>query len=489
LDEAVAQWASANGCKITIPARVGNEPDCPSPVIVAAAGGASRASFFLGAVIGKLIDERQGTDSRNYRPFEKQLFAISGVSGGSVGAVMTYAALADGKRQQVAVGSDRETRSSPPCVDSRASGDRQWFMTETGELGPANQPGVSWKSCLELMLSGDFLSPVFASLLGTDLVGIGHDRAVTLEQAWERRYSDMTGRNTLAETMSSVRSRATAQHVWLPILFLNGTSVETGRRIITSDIQTSRVGPQNPQHETSETSDNALFRDFYDLNELLGSSSRSEAQNTAFGYERKLSVLRSSEKDVALSTAGTMSARFPFISPHGTIRGRDHQFVDHVVDGGYFENFGATTALELAQVLYNRYRLTPTLMLVDNEPSTSAMECVFPEGEEKSIPEANSINLFTDFSSTLHAMLETRTARATLAAVELCGFAKDTKGTFAYIRVRPESEKPLSMSWWLSKHVQKYLDLQLVDSLNAHAFDLVRERRLATSAKPETGSN
>jgi hypothetical protein len=74
LDTAVAQWASANDCELTIlqpeerveysesgvvkvekPLETDDKP-CPSPVIVAAAGGASRAAFITAATLGTLLD-------------------------------------------------------------------------------------------------------------------------------------------------------------------------------------------------------------------------------------------------------------------------------------------------------------------------------------------------------------------------------------------------------------------------------------------------
>ena len=39
--------------------------------------------------------------------------------------------------------------------------------------------------------------------------------------------------------------------------------------------------------------------------------------------------------DVQLSTAAFNSARFPLISPAGTIRNKDQQIIDRIVDGGY----------------------------------------------------------------------------------------------------------------------------------------------------------
>jgi hypothetical protein len=55
--------------------------------------------------------------------------------------------------------------------------------------------------------------------------------------------------------------------------------------------------------------------------------------------------------DIRLSTAAHNSARFPIVSPAGEIRNLQHQVVDRIVDGGYFENYGALGAMELAQAI------------------------------------------------------------------------------------------------------------------------------------------
>ncbi|UDQ87305.1 hypothetical protein LJE71_13380, partial [Xanthobacter autotrophicus] len=107
LVQAVHLWMQANGC-------AGQPSSCPRPIIVAAAGGASRAGFFTASVIGHFLDydqqkpafsftradgskvSRVARDDGRFTPaiqsaldgkdIATRLFAISGVSGGSYGA-------------------------------------------------------------------------------------------------------------------------------------------------------------------------------------------------------------------------------------------------------------------------------------------------------------------------------------------------------------------------------------------------------------------
>ena len=220
LEAAVSQWAKANGCDVAV---TDPEGKCPSPIIVSVAGGASRSAFLFGAVVGKLLDETHAKDGTPLRPFGAQLFAISGVSGGSFGASVTYAALADSITKG---GGSRGQAAAPPCKPQVH--DTEWFGHH---MHPEPHPETSWRACLESILAGDFLSPVMVSLFTTDLVGIAPrgDRAVILENAWERRYAHYTGQDpettTLAQPLIRVRREAlsAAATGWLPMLLLGGT--------------------------------------------------------------------------------------------------------------------------------------------------------------------------------------------------------------------------------------------------------------------------
>lgn len=456
LDLSVLQWTATNGCDISRP------ESCPSPIIIAAAGGASRAGFFTAGLIGKLIDERTtlaalgpalGQPMRSLRPFENQLFAISAVSGGSLGAVMSFAALAD-RRTPPEWPSSPGAKLAPPCRPDQSTAHTEWYGASPSERQPA-PAHESWQSCLGLLVAGDFLSPVFVKLMGTDLVGLGmrSDRAVTLEQAWELRYADITGRNTVARGLSEVRAEAASRSQWLPILLLNGTSVEAGRRIITSDIDVTERGLGMSRADQPTRADRP-FVDVRDLHELL---------DGADAPARSRQSKPAASRDLALSTGATMSARFPLISPHGSIRTADGTILDRVVDGGYYENFGASTALELVRLLKTRYRLTPTVILINNEPTTDAMDCVTDDTQVSPPGKPSQRFWFSTFMSPFDAINRTRIARGSHAAVELCTYvrSREVGGAFAFVTVRKSGDKPLSMSWWLSKHVQEYLALHL----------------------------
>jgi WD40 repeat protein len=751
--------------------------------------------------------------SRDSLPFSKRLFAVSAVSGGALGAAVTYAALADRKRGNIMRDGSKEL-DKPPCSAKSVELDSDWFGSEAKRVRP-RQPHKSWSDCLQLLVAGDFLSPVFISMLSNDLprIALRGSRADILELAWEARYARLTGqadnlddvlnderkgKSTLAQGLTRIRSRNPDS--WLPVLLLNGTSVETGRRIVTSDVDTQlrdakgvgaggvfrdafdlhamltreehptktmrghssdingvaltpdakwvvtgsddgtarvwdantgaelavlederrsdfvygvavtpdatrivtgskdrtarvwgprsgpgsgwqkladlkghtgsihgvaitadgarivtgsydgtariwepRPGPDSKDWKSvavleghtedvngvAMTPDGSLIvtasddetarvwmprpgsapdakdwhtvavlkghegpvwsaavtpdgtrivtgsndttarvwdhrqgsapdaRDWHAVAVLKGghamdvksvalaadggrivtgsddgtarvweprSGSGRDARDwepvdallnhtsivwgvamtpdgsrivtgswdsTARVWKRELEsgrvawrtavVLEKYEYeeppppcdscDIRLSTAVTMSARFPIISPAGSIR-HGNKIVDWVVDGGYYENFGATTAFELARYLGDKTKLRPKVLLINNEPTVPAMECVDGiKGPE--YPKINATPWFPTFSSPLGALVMTRTARGTHAAATLCAY--DEK-RFAHIKVWPDPKNPakeLSMSWWMSKHVQKRLDEEL-GIRNAKAFEMAR---------------
>jgi hypothetical protein len=334
------------------------------------------------------------------------------------------------------------------------------------QASDASSSRPSWRDCLQQLLAGDFLSPVMATLATSDLVhirGSRGDRGAVLETAWERRYAWFTAQSneesTLARPLAGLRRKVLAESPdnWLPILLLNGTSVTTGRRIVTSDVDALHAG----EHETY------LYKDSYDLHTLLG-----------YPGKKGGSVLTDCPTcDIRLSTGATMSARFPVISPHGNIRGRDGAIVDRVVDGGYFENFGATTAGELSRALIG-LGLEPFIVLINNEPSTFTMECN-PETSSVVRPDAPQTTWFATLASPLKALMGTRESRGSHAAAELCTLI-GRLDRYAFITVAQDnlgSNKELSMSWWLSKNVQKYLDDQLGHEINRGAFKTIEQAR------------
>jgi hypothetical protein len=242
----------------------------PVPMlVVAAAGGGIRAAYWTATVLEQLESDLK--DQGGVRPY---LFAISGVSGGSVGATAFEAALI--------------RRDEKHCV--------------------AGAPGCPLATNF---LKKDFLAPAVASLVFIDapssfLPDLGQgDRGSALEESFEQASDGLLARPFLSFSHFAKDSVVNgAKESWRPILLLNATHEESGNRIITSHVLIERN----------------VFIDSLDALHELG-------------------------KDVRASTAAHNSARFTYVSPAGDLGYKKGS----VIDGGYFENYGALSALEVAR--------------------------------------------------------------------------------------------------------------------------------------------
>ena len=291
--------------------------------IVAAPGGGIRAAYWTATVLSTLEDQSLQPTPSSGEPtpdFASHLFAISGVSGGSLGAAVFDALLAE--------------KQLPP---------NQTFTSES-----------------EGILGEDFLSPTLASMLFPDLLQrflpwpmAVADRGAVLEEAWEQGWRTWLGPSSdrfaqplralwLPDTSPAVRSGG---HV--PALFLNGTAVGTGKRVVVCSLP---IG-DGPHSE---------LIDVEDVYTMLGNNPSTKA---------------APDVDMRLSTAAHLSARFTYVSPAGLLPNNER-----VVDGGYFENSGAATALEILRVVQTVLserqgkpdwpdQVNPVVLLLDNAPA------------------------------------------------------------------------------------------------------------------------
>jgi hypothetical protein len=256
--------------------------DVPLPMlIVATAGGGIRAAYWTAAVLDKLTTDKT-------RPY---LFAVSGVSGGSVGATAFEAALA--------MRDERKCPSDPCPLATK-------FLNE------------------------DFLAPVLASGVFVDTVAsflpdLPHaDRGVALEKSFEEASDGWLAQPFLS--LSPFAADGAIHGPWRPILLLNATHEESGRRIIAGQVLVER---------------NVFLDSFDELHEVGG--------------------------DVRASTAAHNSARFAYVSPAGDLGGGKGS----MIDGGYFENYGALTALELAgaaEDALGKHKVKVVYLLISSDP-------------------------------------------------------------------------------------------------------------------------
>ncbi len=252
LDKLFAEWTAA--CA---------PPTGPvQPIIVAISGGATRAGLWGAAVLDQVLQaQRQGGPA---------LFAVSSVSGGSLGAAGAMTLL---------------DRASLPC---RANG--------LASLRPAGDAAVP--------LAGDALGPLLGGWLLDDiprsafdpvaalvnrLVGhrpSGGDSAEAIEHGFEDLWSrvgangDAGSAEEWAEPFLSLfyTDRSGTYRKGMPLWFANGTDAATGNRVITAPI--AAPGPLDAEPWP--------FRGARDFHALMGG-------------------------DISIATAINNTARFPYL--------------------------------------------------------------------------------------------------------------------------------------------------------------------------------
>lgn len=378
----------------------------PMPVfLVAAEGGGIRAAYWAAVVLGRLADR--------HPTFPRQIFAVSGVSGGSVGAATFVSLLRD--REHLA--------NCDPFARRRGHG--------AEGLGPV-------ELCAQEVLRQDFLAPVLAKMVSPELLQWflpfpvpAFDRARALEDSLTNAYRQVLEKDgfqasTFDAPFSSSWPRCAtptcdpAPAFALPALLLNGTHVKTGQRMLHA-----------PVRWTAEE-----LPEVADLATLLGA-------------------------DVRLATAAHDSARFAYVSPAGRLlsaAGRDY---DHVVDGGYFENSGAAT---LQDVLYvaNRSPRRDRLRFVVLYLCNSAGRCWGADaGADPATPQLQPPDL-TELFAPVRALLGARDARGELALAEISR-TPDLAG-FVEFGVCPgdtaQRQAPEPLGWQLSEAMRQRLSLQ-----------------------------
>lgn len=301
LDEFFEAWVKACVSDPSKPAR---------PIVVAISGGASRAGIW-GAQVLAAVDAAAGQDNA-------AVFAISSVSGGSLGA-----------------GAYMAVKKATGGRCTRAPGEPPTVATMLDKLTNEHLGG----DALGPLLAGALLSDTPRSLFSPFAALIrlaagsqprGGDRAEALERAFERLWRIDIQRAGLAhaglplfgDSFLSLFYDHGEIRPGMPLWITNGTDMTTGNRMMTLPFG-------------SEISMPWPFRTAVDVLALLGA-------------------------DVPISTAINNSARFPFLEPSGEVisvtdraaqirRGRPD-----LLDGGYFDNEGIVTAAEIAEWLRDK---------------------------------------------------------------------------------------------------------------------------------------
>lgn len=375
LDSSFQQWLA-------------NRPDLdkfsnkPYPVYIAAAqGGGIYAAYHAATTFTKLTE---------YFPsFPQHVFAISGVSGGSLGA-SAFSSL-------VKVGGIR------------------------GE--PLSQTASK-------LFSSDLLTPLLTMGLFPDLIQrfiffpiYDWDRATGLEVAFEKAWDKLSLPNQDNPLRQSFYQHWQPQGI-APALVLNTTVVETGDRLAIGPFQIKLPNQEN------------IALDEPDL-------------------------------DLKLSTAAGLSARFPYLTPVGWYQRSDKRSDKRsdssklrLADGGYFDNSGIPTALDIGRSLQGVEGYGKTFEIV----YLSLMDGQF--NERPTQLKSDGLN---EVLSPVRALFSARESRSR-SAVELSTFTVNDgiknpleyKFRTLFLKKSGDGVK-LPLGWLISKHSRDFIDRQTPD--------------------------
>jgi len=434
-------------------------------VLVATAGGASRAAYWTGDVLRTLDNQTGGA-------FAKHVFAISSVSGGTLGA-FGYAA---------------------------------WVANH-----PVENCGYHAGGRLRFdqsFLGDDYLSPAISGLLYPDLIQrfffrpFLPDRAQTLEQGWEEGWAKAVSADPpctalghapkmLSDDMMSIWDEALKGGPWVPLVLANGTLVEDGKRVITAPVQIEpQIEPLEKRCAQKKPGQNGprIFEDSHDFFRLLCKGS------------------------ISASTAILNSARFPLVSPAGTIP--QHKGDYHIVDGGYFENGGLETVYDLARHLRTIKGMPAILIIeINNDDGASGSEdqarypniagasqaATSPSSLAVEMPAPSSASPAEGVTAIAEAFFRTRESHNVLAAKRLSslkaiGLSDTYRVTFNLGPVI--INRRTAMSWSLSLSSRQAMDTALQNPASRQdeqircqgmAIDAIAAALTSTSPHQNTG--
>lgn len=273
-------------------------------------------------------------------------------------------------------------------------------LTDAGDLKEGSMLELS-----NTFFNKDFLAPLIGKMFYGDIINLflpveipAFDRAATLEKSWEDGYSEILKpgkKNAFGEDNLSLY----ANKKNYPALFVNTTEVETGEQCWLSNV---KADP------------NMLFANERDL----------------LGYKLKAHI--------NYSTMINFSTRFPLFSPAANVNTYDN-LKFHYVDGGYVENTGCGTMLEVLK------SLKPAM----DKDSVKPFVIILRFNDDSNDTHAD-INWFNEVTEILLGIYNTRGGRTAAAVEELKRFI-NTEYQYPVTELKLEkSAGEVPLNWVLS---------------------------------------
>lgn len=333
---------------------------------------------------------------------------------------------------------------------SGVSGGSLGLATYVATLRMAPGTGAAAQARSEEILDHDFLAPVMANAWFIDftqrwLPGAWFDdRGRALTRAWEQAAQEQ-GIDALAQPFSQMYEGAHGEvSTTTPALFFNSTTVGQGWRFIQHPFRPFALSPWTTAYDGARWQDPRI-----PLSEVVLNSAR-------FTYLSPAGTLQTSSSDSSLSPT--------------TLQ---------LVDGGYFENSGTATLLEVMQRLHAiaasvAQPIHVVVLHISNDPSLHGfVDAHDPQHPvpiySAACPRALSpteLRSYGEATAPFVALLDTRNARgefarsALLASLQTNTADPDRGDVFWHLRLCP-GNYPLPLGWTISAPVFDEMHRQL----------------------------
>ena len=405
----------------------------PYPVfLVSAAGGGLYAADFAATALGRIQDRCPG--------FAQHVFAISGVSGGGLGAAV-FTRLIAGEAQVTA--GEMRPGSPDPCLLAQDRPRNRLSIEDQARL-------FHWEDFLAPIAGAGFFPDFLQRVLPVPIGMFDRSRAFdkSLDARWQSMHAKIGAPGCGGDCAPFSQPFL---HHWRadgapPALVLNATDADLGYRVVIAPFAVTPLPTsQAPVYVPSEYS---ALTDFH-------------------------SVLPN--KDVPLGTAIGISARFPWLLPPATFTiaggsGSVPYRRVRLLDGGLFENSGAETVGDMLYELADFERARPGEPWVVFHP-------IVISGYRLNLPE-RSYNFKGELLAPVTAMLNTRVQRAGLTSYRLfkrrgyhCGRASqvdlepfcNVAGGIRFLVLNHQDHR-LPLGWHLSKHTRDVIEQHIGDA-------------------------
>lgn len=455
LEHAFQDWLEERRLKWDV-----ENPERPYPVfIIAAEGGGifamQNAAFSL-SILEDLTAPNE--DQSTLEPFSHHTFAISTISGGSVGAGVFVASLAD----------------------------------PNAEIGSGYRLPI-----LREVVTKDFLSPIAANLFSLDFVqrfwpfSSIPDRNSAFRNAihagWEENVSNQSTK-FLDEPFSYLWTGKKSP----PYLVLNSLELNTGRTVAAAPFRFQRRHKDDktpcyitPDIITQDGLERLTFREVLSPNTFdSGFNSSPTADNEERCKNAQYKPTVSPFEELTFIEAATTSARFPYVSPAGYLNrfigqadnsegAKPQMLRAQYVDGGYLEGSGVEPALTIVERL-NRWIKTAS--------RSTKVERLFRDLDKKveihlvSIELEKSKSITDSKLGTLLAppfgLLATWGVRSDFAIEQAQSYFRERADNSNFYRILADDRRnEIPLGWHLSRQTSDKLLMKLFERKIGGQFD------------------